>query len=118
MKTVLVAEDNDSNYILMTYILRNHYQVVRAKNGQEAVDLAGREDIDMILMDIKMPIMDGMEATEKIKKVRPSLPIVALTANAFDSDRQLALEAGCDEFLAKPVSGSKCLEMIAKFIGE
>ena len=118
MKTVLVAEDNDSNYILMTYILRNHYQVVRAKNGQEAVDMAGREDIDMILMDIKMPIMDGLDATEKIKKARPSLPIVALTANAFDSDRQLALDAGCDEFLAKPINSSQCLQMIAQFIGE
>ena len=118
MKTVLVAEDNDSNYILMTYILRNHYQVVRAKNGQEAVDLAGREDIDIILMDVKMPVMDGMEATRKIKETRPSLPIVALTANAFDSDRQLAFDAGCDEFLAKPVNSGKCLEMIKRFIGE
>lgn len=118
MKTVLVAEDNESNYILMTYILRNHYQVAHAKNGREAVDMANRDDVDLILMDIKMPVMDGLEATVKIKEEHPKLPIIALTANAFDSDRQMALEAGCDDFIAKPVNAALCLEMIAKFIGK
>jgi CheY-like chemotaxis protein len=118
MKTVLVAEDNDSNYILMTYILKRDYQFKRAKNGQEAVQMADEGGIDLILMDIKMPVMDGLEATAKIKEVHPELPVVALTANAFDSDRQLALQAGCDDFLSKPVSAEKCLQMIAKFIGK
>ena len=59
---------------------------------------------DLVLMDIKMPVMDGLEATAKIKEAHPELPVVALTANAFDSDRQLALNAGCDDFLSKPVS--------------
>jgi len=118
MKTILVAEDNDSNYILMTYILKRAYQFKRAKNGQEAVQMADEGGIDLILMDIKMPIMDGLEATTRIKEAHPELPVVALTANAFDSDRQLALKAGCDDFLSKPVSSEKCLEMIAKFIGK
>jgi len=118
MKTILVAEDNDSNYILMTYILKHDYQYVRAKNGQEAIDLAEKGGIDMILMDIKMPVMDGLEATAKIKEKYPDLPIVALTANAFDSDRQQALRAGCDDFLAKPVSSENCLKAIEKFIGK
>lgn len=118
MKTILVAEDNDSNFILMTYILRRDYQYKRAKNGQEAVQMAEEGGIDLILMDIKMPVMDGLEATAKIKEAHPELPIVALTANAFDSDRQLALKAGCDDFLSKPVSSDKCLAMIAKFIGK
>ena len=69
-------------------------------------------------MDIKMPIMDGLEATAKIKAKHPDLPVVALTANAFDSDRQLALKAGCDGFLSKPISSEKCLTTIAKFIGK
>ena len=68
MKTILVAEDNDSNYILMTYILKRTYQFKRAKNGQEAVDMANEGGIDLILMDIKMPIMDGLQATAKIKE--------------------------------------------------
>lgn len=118
MKTILVAEDNDSNYILMTYILRRDYQFKRARNGQEAVDMVEEGRFDLVLMDIKMPVMDGLEATAKIKEAHPELPVIALTANAFDSDRQLALKAGCDDFLSKPVSSEKCLALIAKFIGK
>ena len=118
MKKILIAEDNDSNYILMTYILKKYYQFERAKNGQEAVEMAEKNTYDIVLMDIKMPIMDGLEATKAIKEKFPDLPIVALTANAFDSDRQLALEAGCNDFLSKPVSSDLCLQTIKKFVGE
>ena len=118
MKKILVAEDNDSNFILMTYILKKYYQFERAKNGQEAVDMVEKGEYDLVLMDIKMPIMDGLEATKKIKETHPSLPIIALTANAFDSDRQMAFDAGCDEFLSKPISSNLCLRTIAKVLGE
>ena len=118
MKKILIAEDNDSNYILMTYILKKYYQFERAKNGQEAVDMAEKGDYDLVLMDIKMPVMDGLEATKAIKERLPELPIVALTANAFDSDRTLAMEAGCNDFLSKPVSSDLCLKTIKKLIGE
>ena len=80
MKKVLVAEDNDSNFILMTYILKKYYQYERAKNGQEAVDMVNKEHYDNILMDIKMPVMDGLEATKTIKKDHPDLPIVSSEA--------------------------------------
>jgi CheY-like chemotaxis protein len=118
MKKILIAEDNDSNFILMTYILKKYYQFERAKNGQEAVEMAEKNTYDIVLMDIKMPIMDGLEATKAIKEKFPNLPIIALTANAFDSDRQLALEAGCNDFLSKPVSSDLCLQTIKKFVGE
>ena len=118
MKKILVAEDNASNFILMTYILKKFYQFERAKNGQEAVDMVEKGEYDLVLMDIKMPIMDGLEATKKIKETHPSLPIIALTANAFDSDRQMAFDAGCDEFLSKPISSDLCLRTIAKVLGE
>ena len=118
MKKILIVEDNDSNYILMTYILKKYYQYERAKNGQEAVELAEKGGFDIVLMDIKMPVMDGLEATKAIKEKFPDLPIVALTANAFDSDRQLALEAGCNDFLSKPVSSDLCLQTIKKLLGE
>lgn len=118
MKKILVAEDNDSNFILMTYILKKFYVFERAKNGQEAVDMVESGSFDMVLMDIKMPVMDGLEATKAIKEKHPDLPIVALTANAFDSDRQLALQAGCNDFLSKPVSSELCIKTIRKFIGE
>lgn len=118
MKKILIAEDNDSNYVLMTYILKKYYQFERAKNGQEAVEKVEKDSFDIVLMDIKMPVMDGLEATKAIKAIRPELPIVALTANAFDSDRQLAMDAGCDDFLSKPVSSELCLKTIKKFLGE
>ena len=114
----MIAEDNDSNYILMTYILKKYYQCERAKNGQEAVEMAEKNAYDLVLMDIKMPIMDGLEATKAIRAALPDLPIIALTANAFDSDRQLAMDAGCNDFLSKPVSSELCLKALKNFLGE
>jgi len=116
MKTILIAEDNDSNFILMTYILKRHYQYERARNGQEAVEMVGKGNYDLVLMDIKMPVMDGLEATKLIRESHPDLPVVALTANAFDSDRKLAAEVGCNDFLSKPVSSEQCLKVLAKFL--
>ncbi len=118
MKKILIAEDNDSNFVLMSYILKKYYQFERAKNGQEAVEMVDKNQYDIVLMDIKMPIMNGLEATKAIKEKHPDLPILALTANAFDSDRQLAIDAGCNDFLSKPVSSEECLETIKRYIGE
>jgi CheY-like chemotaxis protein len=117
MKRILVAEDNESNFVLMTYILKGKYEVLRAVNGQDAVSMVERTSVDLILMDMKMPIMDGREATRAIKAAHPNLPIVALTANAFESDRQEAMDAGCDDFLSKPVNRTLCLDTIARLIG-
>ena len=118
MKKILIAEDNDSNFVLMSYILKKYYQFERARNGQEAVEMVDKGQYDIVLMDIKMPIMDGLEATKAIKEKHPDLPIVALTANAFDSDRQLAMDIGCNDFLSKPVSSEECIETIKRIIGE
>ena len=118
MKKILVAEDNDSNFVLMSYILKKYYQFERAKNGQEAVEKADKGGYDIILMDIKMPIMNGLEATRQMKAEFPDLPVVAITANAFDSDRQQAMEAGCEAFLSKPVSAMQCLGVLKGILGE
>ena len=117
MKRILVAEDNDSNWTLMTYVLKRNYEPVRACNGEEAVKMALTGEYALVIMDLKMPVMDGLEATRQIKMAKPDLPIIALTANAFDSDRQDAFEAGCDNFMSKPVSAESCLKMIAEYIG-
>ena len=116
MKTILIAEDNDSNFILMSYLLKKHYSIIRAKNGREAVELASKGGFEIILMDIKMPEMDGLEARRIIKQAQPDMPIIALTVNAFESDREQALAAGCDDFLSKPVNADVCLSTIAKYI--
>ncbi len=113
MKTILIAEDNESNYILMTYILKRSYQIVRAHNGREAVEISEKGGIDLILMDLKMPVMDGLEATRIIKDATPELPIIMLTANAFENDRLAAMNAGCDDFLSKPINSKICLDTIA-----
>ena len=118
MKKILIAEDNDSNFVLMSYILKKYYQFERARNGQEAVEMVDKGQYDVVLMDIKMPIMNGLEATKAIREKHPDLPILALTANAFDSDRQLAMEVGCNDFLSKPVSSEECIETIKRYIGE
>ena len=118
MKRILIAEDNDSNYMLMTYILKNHYEFFRAHNGQEALEMIRKEPYDMVLMDLKMPIMNGLEATRQMKAEFPDLPVVAITANAFDSDRQQAMEAGCEAFLLKPVSAMQCLGVLKGILGE
>ena len=116
MKRVLIAEDNDSNYLLMTYILKNRYEFDRARNGQEAVDMVESYAPDLIIMDLKMPVINGIEVSRRIRKNHPDLPIIILTASAFESDREEAESIGCNELLTKPVSGQKCLEIINRLI--
>ncbi len=111
---ILVAEDNDSNYMLVKVLLKG-YNLTRACNGREAVELAGREKFDIILMDIRMPEMDGAEATRRIREFCPAIPIIAVTANAFDEDRRRAFEAGVDDFLTKPLSKAKLFETINRY---
>ena len=116
MKKILVAEDNDSNYILMTYLLKGRYELGRARNGEEAVSMALGKTFDLVLMDVKMPLMDGLEATRRIKAKMPHLPVIALTANVFDADRERAKDAGCDDFLAKPINRDICVNTIDKWL--
>ena len=111
---ILVAEDNDSNYILVETMLAGH-ALERARNGREAVAKAQSKRYAVILMDIRMPEMDGLEATRQIRKFDAEIPIVALTANSFDSDRDAALEAGCTAYLAKPVRQKDLTNLLAKF---
>ena len=99
---ILVAEDNDSNYVLLTYMLKG-FALDRAVNGLIAVEKARQGGYDVILMDLRMPEMSGIEATQQIRAFDKAVPIIALTSNAFDSDRVEAIEAGCDLFLTKPI---------------
>lgn len=118
MKTVLIAEDTDSNYLLLSIVLRKRYNLARAYNGQEVIDLYKSSKPDLILMDIKMPIMDGLEATREIRRMDTETPIIALTANAFDSDRQKAKEAGCNSYMAKPIVAAELLTLMQEYLGE
>lgn len=115
-KNILIAEDVDSNYLLLQVLIGKDYNLQRAVNGIEAVRKFQEKIPDLIFMDIKMPEMDGLEATRIIRKQSVSIPIVALTAFAFESDKEAALNAGCNDFLTKPVSKTSLTGMIKKYI--
>ena len=106
MATILVVEDNEENWDMISRRLqRRGYMVVHAADGQEAVDLAVRERPDLILMDVSLPVMDGLEATRRIRAraETQATPIIALTAHAMSGDRDRVLQAGCDDYHTKPV---------------
>lgn len=109
---ILVAEDNDSNFRLIGNLLRNN-RLVRAITGAEAVEQARTQAFDLILMDIRMPVMDGLQATALIREFDPEIPIIALTANAFDSDKDNALTAGCSYFMTKPVKKRELIQLLS-----
>ena len=118
MKTVLVAEDEESNYELVRIVLQNRYRLLRAHNGIEAVTINEDEKPDLILMDIRMPEMDGLDATRIIKEIDSDTPIIALSAYAFEENIREAMAAGCDAFLAKPFRVEDLIETVQKHIGE
>jgi len=113
---VLVAEDEDSNYELVKIVLARRYRLLRAKNGIEAVTICDEEHPDMVLMDIRMPDMNGLDATRIIKEVNHDIPVVALSAYAFEDDIRKAKEAGCDDFMAKPFRVEDLLDIVQKYI--
>ena len=100
---ILIAEDVESNYKLLEIILKKEYDLLWAKNGKEAVAYALSHNPDAVLMDIKMPVMDGIEALKEIRLHTDSLPVIMQTAYAFDTDRRVAEKAGCNGFITKPV---------------
>ena len=115
-RTVLVAEDVDSNFLLLKTLLGKRCNLLWAKNGEDAVNQFKEHQPDLILMDIKMPHMDGLEATRLIRSYSKEVPIVALTAFAFESDKDRAIEAGCDDFLTKPVSQNALEKVLDKYV--
>ena len=115
---VLIAEDIPSNFLLVSSLLKSRYELLHAENGQEAVEMAQEEQPDLILMDMKMPNLDGLDATKIIRELSPGVPIIALTAFAYDHDRKAALEAGCNDFLTKPFTQEKLKETIKKWVNK
>ncbi len=117
---ILVAEDDDSNYALMEIILEQQgYDILHAKNGKEAVDLCrSNPDIHLVLMDIKMPVMNGLDATRHIREIRSDLPVVAVTAYLRSGDEHLIRDAGCEECCQKPFTKEKLLTLVGKYIAK
>lgn len=118
---ILVAEDEKLNYLYIEALFEENtagnYTLIHAKNGKEAVDIClNNNDIDIVLMDIKMPVMNGLEATKKIKSEYPELPVIAQTAYSSQEDKELTLKNGCDDCITKPIIKKKLFELITKYI--
>ena len=115
---ILVAEDDDSNFKLIKAIVGKKCDILWAKNGEEAVGLyrENKDKLAIVLMDIKMPVMDGLEATKIIREDNPALPIVVQTAYAFISDRENAMEHGASEVLVKPITLTSLRECLSRFL--
>jgi CheY-like chemotaxis protein len=112
--TILIAEDDNINFLLFQKIMQDkNYKILRAVNGQEAVDICiSNPNIGLVLMDIKMPVMNGFEALEKIKAIRPDLIVVAQTAYSSIEDKEKILQAGFYGYITKPVNREKLFELI------
>ena len=115
---ILIAEDVESNFLYLKAVLSKlNANVFWAKNGLEVLEICEKEEImDLVLMDLQMPEMNGYEATQILKKKYPNLPVVAQTAFAMSDDRAKALDAGCDDYLAKPIKSKDLLSIAEKFL--
>lgn len=115
MPKILLVEDNEYNWDMLSRRLRRHgYEVALAFDGRQGVDMAQSENPDLILMDVNLPVLDGHEATRQIRALpeQSAVPIIALTAHAMSGDREKALEAGCDDYHAKPIDLARLLVQI------
>jgi CheY-like chemotaxis protein len=115
---IIIAEDVESNYLYLKAVLTKlDANVFWARNGIEVLDICERErDIDLVLMDLQMPDMNGYEATKILKVKYPGIPVIAQTAFAMSDDRDKAINAGCDDYLAKPIKSNDLLMMTMKFL--
>lgn len=118
MRKILIVEDITLNLDLLVQLLEEDYELVSAGDGAEGVAAAERERPDLVLMDMSLPVLDGWEATRRIK-ANPALagtPVIGLSAHAMSGDRERALEAGCDDYLTKPVDDARLLEALEHWL--
>lgn len=118
-KTILIADDLDVNFFLFEVILKKtNARLIWAKDGKEAVDICTKDckAVDLIFMDIKMPNMSGIEATQRIRKICPYIPIIAQTAYGFEVSCRETFAAGCTDFLEKPLQRGKIFEVLFKYV--
>ena len=119
MKRILVVEDNELNMDLLVQLLEDGYQVLTAADGATGVEVAGQEFPDLILMDLSLPVLDGWEATRRIKgsDLMRHIPVIALTAHAMVGDARKALACGCDDYLTKPIDEDLLFRKLEQFLG-
>lgn len=116
-KVVVIAEDEQINFLFLKAVLKpTKSKVIWTKTGRETIDVCNSEHVDIILMDIKMPDLNGLEATIEIKKDFPKLPIVAQTAYAMEEDEEASIKAGCNDYISKPIRPEYLLTIMSKYL--
>jgi len=121
MKRILIVEDNENNMYLISFILKKKgFAILQAKSGEEGIEHACREKPDMIIMDIQLPGMDGLDATRRIRQsgVSGNVPIIALTSYAMTGDREKALDAGCTGYIEKPINPETFIAELEKCLNQ
>ena len=116
MKTILIVEDTELNIDLITQLLEDDYNLLIARDGEQGVSMANENHPDLILMDISLPVMDGYEATRKIRETFLSTPIIGLSAHAMAGHEQKAREAGCNDYLTKPINDQLLFDMLKRYL--
>lgn len=117
MKTILIIEDADLNIDLLTQLLEEEYRLLVAKDGAAGVAMAEEHKPDLVIMDIALPVMDGYEATRRIRAKLPDLPIIGLSSHAMSGDAEKARAAGCNDYLTKPIDEDLLLGTLHRFLG-
>lgn len=117
MKTILIVEDTELNIDLLTQLLEEDYRLIVARDGAESLLVIENCTPDLILMDISLPVMDGYEAARQIRKRNKTLPIIGLSSNAMKSDSEKAIEAGCNDYLTKPIDEDLLMKKLQEYLG-
>jgi CheY-like chemotaxis protein len=117
MKTILIVEDTELNIDLITQLLEDDYNLLIARDGGQGVVMAKENNPDLILMDISLPVMDGYAATRQIRETFQSTPIIGLSAHAMSGHEQKAKEAGCNDYLTKPINDQLLFDMLKRYLG-
>lgn|GEM_PF-914163 len=116
-KSILIAEDIDSNFNLLKVILsKSNANIFWAKDGQQAVDICRTKTIDLVLMDVKLPVLNGLRATERIKEMYKNLPVIAISAYATEEDKAISIAAGCNDYISKPIKKDHLIHLINKYL--
>ena len=118
MKTILVVEDTELNIDLVTQLLEDDYNLLIARDGEQGVTMARENRPDLILMDISLPVLDGYEAARQIRATLQSTPIIGLSAHAMAGHELKAKEAGCNDYLTKPINDVLLFDMQERYLGE
>ena len=119
-KVILVVEDNQISFKLISAVLSKvRIGVVHASTGRKAIQTCeSMQPLDLVLMDLQLPEVNGLEATRQIKKIRPDLPVIATTANTYDEDKQACMDAGCSAYISKPLQFKKLFELMQSFLDQ